>query len=167
MTEDRAATVATRSDLFRRIHRPQRRREPAVLVAVLVGGFLGGVARYLLDSAFPAPVPHFPWTILGVNLAGAFLLALLLVVALGVWPAHSLLRPLCATGFLGAFTTFSTYVVAVVELAQAGAWATGVTYALASIAGGIATASLGFWLGRAALARTSRGDDPDDDGRES
>jgi CrcB protein len=155
VTDDQSAAVTTHTDVFLRGRR-RAGRQISALSAVLVGGFLGGVARYLLDSAFPAPVPQFPWTILAINLAGSLLLALLLVVALEVWSARPLVRPMWATGFLGAFTTFSTYVVAVVRLAQADAWATALGYAIASIVGGLAVAAFGFWLGRSALSHARR-----------
>ena len=78
---------------------------------VLIGiGFLGGlgaVARVMLGAAVDARADSpFPWGTLVVNVTGAFALGVLAGAGLG-GDAYTL----AATGFLGAFTTFSTWVV--------------------------------------------------------
>ena len=154
-----AAGIGTgTSDVFRfEPAGPDRLRKRAgTYAAIVVGGFLGGGLRYVLDELFPAPVPQFPWTVLIVNVTGSFLLGLLLVLAIEVWQTGPVVRPLWATGFLGAFTTFSTYVLAVVQLVDAGAWVTGVGYAASSVAAGLAAAWFGLRLGRSLVARVGR-----------
>jgi CrcB protein len=79
----------------------------SVLGAVAVGGAAGALLRYSLTEAFPDGAGSFPWTILAVNVAGCFLLALLPRFA--VVRAHPLLPPLLGTGVLGGFTTLSAY----------------------------------------------------------
>ena len=72
----------------------------------LIGG-LGACARVLLGAAVDARADHFfPWGTLAVNLSGALALGVLAGAGLG-GDAYAL----AATGFLGAFTTFSTWVV--------------------------------------------------------
>ena len=74
-------------------------------IALLGGG--GALARWWLDGRVSARVHHgFPYGILAVNLSGAF--------ALGVVAGAELdgdARRLAATGFLGAYTTFSTWML--------------------------------------------------------
>jgi CrcB protein len=153
---ERAAGADQRRDVFRTARaRPARLLgRPGVLLAVAVGGFLGGTARYLLDVKFPVAPPGFPWTIFAINVSGSFLLGLLMVLVLVVWSTGSLLRPFLATGVLGAFTTFSSYVLAVSALAAAGAWGVATSYAAASIGAGLLAAAVGLTLGRALTSRT-------------
>ena len=82
-----------------------------MLGAVALGGFAGGEARYLLGLAFPTGHATFPATTFAINVSGSFVLALLLVLILEVWPPTKYLRPLLCTGFCGAYTTFSTWMV--------------------------------------------------------
>src|SRR4051794_8005231 len=71
-----------------------------------LGGAGGAVARWALESAFPAGSDQFPWTTLLINVVGSALLA-----ALPLLPAarrHAWLGLLIGTGALGGFTTMST-----------------------------------------------------------
>ena len=77
---------------------------PTVLVAV--AGALGAVLRYRIGLA--VGVRTFPWATLGVNISGSFLLALVLTgPAVARWPTVT--STAVAVGFLGAYTTFSTF----------------------------------------------------------
>lgn len=79
----------------------------SVVAAVALGGAAGALLRWALGEAWPDPVDGFPWTIFGINVLGAGVLALL-----PAFPAvrrHELLPPLLGTGVLGGFTTLSTY----------------------------------------------------------
>lgn len=92
---------------------PQERapyRDPRALLLVFLGGTLGTAAREALALTLP-PVDGVAWTIVGINVCGAFLLGLLLerVVRRGPDHRHSrTLRLLLGTGFMGGFTTYST-----------------------------------------------------------
>ena len=124
---------------------------PSLLLAVLAGGTVGGLARYLVTRH--APTGAFPWETLGVNLSGAFLLALLLVLALEVLPPSTYVRPLLGTGFCGAWTTFSGVVVPADEMLRDGRGALAASYVLASVVGGLVSGLAGLWLGRAVARR--------------
>ena len=79
----------------------------AVVLAVGVVGGLGAMARFLLDGAVTGRVrARFPWGTLAVNLSGAFLLGVLAGADVG-GDAYRI----AGTGFLGAFTTFSTWML--------------------------------------------------------
>ena len=87
---------------------PQRRvshRATQVLL-VAIGGFAGAVGRWSVTLALP---DTFPWGTLAVNVAGSFLLGLL--VADGRFGEHlsAGARLALATGFLSSFTTYSTF----------------------------------------------------------
>lgn len=92
---------------------PAQRRElertPArVLGAISLGGALGGAARYGLTVLLPQPPGGFPLAVFLINVSGCLLIGALMA-ALPVLPA--LARPFLGVGFLGGYTTFSTYVM--------------------------------------------------------
>jgi fluoride exporter len=137
--------------------RPKRRRQdPRVLGAIALGGLLGGEARYLLGLAFPTAHATFPATTFAINVSGSFILALLLVLILEVWPPTKYLRPLFCTGFCGAYTTFSAWMVDTDRLVAAGRYGIAAANILGSLFAGLAAAMLGLAAGRAVLAFRTR-----------
>ena len=90
------------------------------LAAIGAGGALGGAARYLIEQAMPADRDAFPWATFVINVSGSLALALLLVFVLEIWPPTRYVRPFAAIGFLGAYTTFSTWMVETAELVAHG-----------------------------------------------
>jgi fluoride exporter len=111
-------------------------------VTLLLGiGLLGGVgavARFLLDGAVTARAGSgFPWGTLAVNLSGAFALGLLVGVADDTYR-------LLGTGLLGAYTTFSTWMLESHRLGEDGRLRVGALNFALSLAAGIAA----VWLGR-------------------
>lgn len=124
---------------------------PSLLLAVFVGGCFGGLSRYAVTSAWPTR--GIPWSTLWVNLSGAFLLALLLVLVLEVLSPTTYVRPLLGTGFLGAWTTFSGIVVPVGTLTRDARPVAAVGYLAASVLGGLLAAAGGLLLGRRVASR--------------
>ena len=117
--------------------------------AALVGlaGAAGALARYGLGLA--VGVRSFPWATLGINLAGSFLLGLLLTAAVERrWPDTATV-PL-AVGFLGAFTTFSTFSFETYTLARTDRVATAAVYVAVSVVGGVLAAAAGYAAARLA-----------------
>ena len=127
-----------------------------MLAAIALGGFAGGEARYLLGLAFPTAHATFPATIFAVNISGSFILALLLVLILDVWPPTKYLRPLFCTGFCGAYTTFSTWMVDTDRLISAGRYGIAAANILGSLFAGLAAAALGLVVGRALVTYRAR-----------
>jgi CrcB protein len=84
--------------------------ETWVKVAVLsAGGTLGVNARYWLGVWMNRwASPQFPWATFAINVSGSFLIGFL-TVALARWLPHPNARLLIITGFLGGYTTFSTF----------------------------------------------------------
>jgi CrcB protein len=119
------------------------------LLAVLVAGFAGAVARQEGFSAIQERVQtKFPVGILAVNLSGAFLLGLLF--GLGVsksWPHW--LAVGAQTGFIGAYTTYSTWALDSLTLARAGTRGQAVLNLVGSLIAGVLLAWAGVSLGSA------------------
>ena len=112
----------------------------AVVVGVGLAGGLGACARFALDGAVTARAGlAFPWGTLVVNVLGSFVLGLLAGLALGADA-----RRIAATGLLGAFTTFSTWVFASERLAGAGQGRAAAANIVLSLALGLGA----VWLGR-------------------
>ncbi|TQS42882.1 fluoride efflux transporter FluC [Cryptosporangium phraense] len=130
---------------------PAQRRERLwpVLAAVSAGGVLGALARYGITAAWPHGPDGFAWSTFVVNVSGCFLIGVLMVVVTEVYPQRKLLRPFLGVGFLGGYTTFSTYVVDAGRNATAGASAVGLAYLAVTLVGAL----LAVWAGSALTAR--------------
>jgi CrcB protein len=154
------ASAIVGSSPFRQSH-PSRlpRLRWDVLAVVFVGGCFGGWVRYGITSTWPTSTGRFPWATFDVNVAGAFVLAVVVVVAADVVSSRYL-RPLLGTGFCGAFTTFSAIVVTTDQLFAHHHQRIAVTYLAASIIAGLAAVSLGFVAARAATAGRRREKSP-------
>jgi len=112
---------------------------------VAIAGAAGAVTRYGVGRAFA--VRDFPWATLVINLTGSFLLGLLLGAAVTRhWP--ELTTVALGTGFLGAYTTFSTFSTETYTLARTDRIGIAALYVAVSIAGGIASAAIGWTIGR-------------------
>jgi CrcB protein len=119
-----------------------------LILMIAFGGAFGAVARYGLSGWVQSLLgTTFPMGTLVVNVLGSFVLGLsLLLFESLAWSAE--LRTLVTIGFLGAFTTFSTFSYEAVVLLEGGEWARGGLYmggslllGLAGILGGMALAS--------------------------
>lgn len=110
---------------------------------------LGALARFAA-AAWASGVggPPFPWLTLLVNLAGSFLLGVLMR-ALPEWGASMEVRAFLTVGFCGSFTTFSTFGYETVALVQSGAPSLAALYVGASLALGLVAVAVGLWLGGA------------------
>lgn len=128
-----------------------------VVAVIAAGGFLGGPTRYLLGRAFPTAAHTFPTTTFVINVTGAFVLAVLLVCVIEVWPTTRYVRPFGAVGFLGAYTTFSTWMVDTDRFLAAGRYELAVLDVFGSLFAGLVATALGIFLARALLVRRSLG----------
>ena len=119
------------------------RKRPGVLAAVAAGGALGAPARYVVGEVVNVAESTFPWATFWTNVTGSFALGFLLVLVIARFPPSRYVRPFFATGFLGAFTTFSTLAVETDLLVKEGHASLGIVYALTSLVAGLAA----VWAG--------------------
>lgn len=118
-------------------------------VVVAVGAMLGANLRFVLGNwAADRFGPDFPYGTLLINVTGSFAIGIVLSLIgarVGISP---LWRLFFATGFLGGYTTFSSYTWETLTLAESGDWLPAAIYVVGSNAIGL----VGVWLG-ATLAR--------------
>ena len=134
------------------------RRDADLLPIIAGGGALGSLARWGLASALPHRASEIAWGTVIANVAGSFLLGLLMAVVLDVWADRRYARPFLGVGVLGGFTTFSTY-----ELDARGLFAThhpglALTYLAGSVLAALVAVGAGVVGGRVAIdARRTTG----------
>lgn len=130
-----------------------------MLAAVAAGGAVGSLCRYALSVALPHDPGAFPASTLIANVTGCLLIgALMAIITEAAAPPHRLLRPFLGIGVLGGFTTFSTYVVDVIDTGSAGNVTVAVGYGLGTVAAALVAVVIGLVLTRAVIRH--RGGEP-------
>lgn len=119
------------------------------LLPVTLGGAIGAGLRHLVGRGVLALVgPAFPWATMAINVAGGLLMGLLAGGLLRLGGAGEAWRLFLGVGVLGGFTTFSSFSLDAVVLAQRGQAGPAALYVLASVAGSIAALYAGLSLAR-------------------
>ena len=131
------------------VRRRGARNDPRVVAAVSLGGALGAPARYGVARLVDITPGTFPWETFWINVSGSFAVGFVLVVVLESFPPTRYIRPFVATGFLGAYTTYSTFVVETDLLIKNRHWSIALSYLAASLATGLSAVWIGMVLARA------------------
>jgi CrcB protein len=121
-------------------------------IAVAVGGAFGAVARYAISTwIFDSTSHKFPYATLSVNVLGSFVMGIFFVLILekGLLPPEW--RGVLMIGFLGAFTTFSTFSLDAIGLWQNGHLFLALVYALGTVVLCLAAITVAVWLTRLLL----------------
>jgi CrcB protein len=121
------------------------------LLQVALGGAIGACLRFgVVQAMLRVPGPGFPLGVLTVNVAGSFLMGVVVVLVLQrdiAW-----LNPLVAVGILGGFTTFSTFSLEAFTLLERGHVLAAGSYVALSVVLSLAALALGVALARGVLA---------------
>ncbi len=118
------------------------------LLWVGLGGFLGSIARYLLSGWAAARWGViFPWGTFIINISGSFILGFFLAFAQERPWVHPQARLLFAIGFVGAYTTFSTYTYESIRLMMNGQFALAAAFFVGSVVFGLVAVFAGVALG--------------------
>lgn len=118
-------------------------------LAIAFGGALGAVGRYWLTTVVERHNSGlFPAGTLAVNVLGSLLIGVLFVIITEKVQSALVLRPLLVIGFLGAFTTFSTFSLDALLLMEQGLYGSAVGYVLASVFSCLIAAWVGIMLTR-------------------
>lgn len=119
------------------------------LLLVGTGGFLGAIVRYALGGWVAGRTgPGFPYETLLINVTGCFAIGLFMTLAVDAfaWPPSA--RLFVAVGFLGAYTTFSTFGYETMKLLEGGSFMPALINCLASVTAGLIAVWLGIAAGR-------------------
>lgn len=120
-----------------------------IYLYLALGGVFGVWARYGLTRLVQDILPgNFPFGTLAVNVIGSFALAFLFVETVERLTLPPALRAGILTGGIGAFTTFSTFIVETITLLEEGETVKALVYLAASVALGLIAAFAGIYLSR-------------------
>jgi CrcB protein len=111
---------------------------------VAIGGAFGAVSRYGLNLLFANILAPFPFATFLINVTGSFLIGLLLTR----FETNETAKLLLITGFLGAYTTFSTFEYETFQLTQIKQTLTAFLYVALSFAIGFIGVASGIWVAR-------------------
>ena len=118
-------------------------------LCVLAGGGLGSLTRYLLGRALLQRFPSVQFSLgtFAINVTGSFFIGLLMTLLLERWKGSSpYLQLLLVTGFLGGYTTFSSYEYDGYLSVRGGHYVPALLYLAGSVVAGFAAVCLGAWL---------------------
>ncbi|MFT6559666.1 fluoride efflux transporter CrcB [Sneathiella sp.] len=122
-------------------------------LSIALGGALGACARYGVGQIFFKVMgPGFPFATLFVNIAGSFLMGALIEYMALRWSPSPEIRVFLVTGFLGAFTTFSTFSLDVAVQVQRGDYFSAGSYIMLSVLLSIAGLFAGLHVMRMVMA---------------
>jgi CrcB protein len=119
------------------------------ILGIALAGALGTLCRYAMTGWMQRWLgPAFPWGTLSVNLVGCLLLGLLLELARQTGWVPAEFRTIAGVGFLGGFTTFSTFGVETFRAIESGDWMSGGLNILLNVVGGLALVAVGIGAAR-------------------
>ena len=117
-------------------------------IAVAIGGALGAMGRYAVSSWVFQINHKFPFATLAINVLGSFVIGILFVLIVERTLLSMEMRSLLMIGFLGAFTTFSTFSLDALGLWQNGLLFLALLYVLATVGLCLVAISSSIWLTR-------------------
>jgi fluoride exporter len=151
-TQHHAPVEPVGPDVDTTAQRRPRSWDPAVLAAIAAGGVLGAEARYGMSVLIPHQPGQWPMATWLINVSGCFLIGILMVVITELTSPHRLVRPFLGVGVLGGYTTFSTAMVDVQQMALAGHGGAALGYLIATVTAAVAAAFAGVIVTRASAA---------------
>ena len=119
------------------------------ILSVAVGGAAGATARYLINiSPLANLFEKFPFPTFLINIVGSFFIGFLFVLFTDKLASGENLRLALTVGFLGAFTTFSTFELEIFQLVRERYMTTAFLYLFLSVLIGFVGVLTGVWLAR-------------------
>ncbi len=119
------------------------------ILAVGIGGAFGAIARYLVSvSPLQSVFQNFPFPTFIINITGSFLIGFLVILLADKFTINENLRSALIVGFLGAFTTFSTFELEIFGLIRERYFVTAFIYLFLSVLVGFVGVLGGVWLAK-------------------
>jgi len=118
------------------------------VLSVAIGGAFGAVARYGLNLLFAKTLAPFPFATFFINVTGSLLIGFLLVLFTDKFAVNENLRFALIVGFLGAYTTFSTFEMEIFGLVREREFVTAFLYLFSSVLIGFLGVCAGVWLAK-------------------
>jgi CrcB protein len=118
------------------------------LIAIAIGGALGALSRYWMSGLLNNAEHRIPYGTLTCNVLGSFLMGVCFVLILEKSRLSPELRPLLMVGFMGAFTTFSTFSMETIAMLQEGHVMSAAIYILLSVVLCLVALYGGLWFTR-------------------
>jgi CrcB protein len=121
----------------------------SALFLVGLGGALGAIARFVVGALVSSRWSSgWPWGTFVINVTGCFMVAFFLTLSSERLVIHENWRYLFPIGFVGAYTTFSTYEYETMRLIETGAWPRALGYVLSSTVVGLGAIFAATWVAR-------------------
>ena len=120
-----------------------------IILLIFFGGGLGSVARYLLINYFNKIIPgSIPYSTILVNLLGALIIGIVYYFVATRVVLNEHLKIFFTIGFLGAFTTFSTFNLDFFKLIDSGDISSAIIYATITFVGTVTLFYIGFYFAK-------------------
>ena len=119
--------------------------------ALLVGagGFFGAIARWVVGTLIAARLGNtWPWGTFVINMTGCLMIGFFVTLTTERIVVHEGWRYLFPIGFVGAYTTFSTFEFETARLVELGEWGRALSYVLASTLVGFGAVVAAMWVAR-------------------
>ncbi len=118
------------------------------LLWIFVGGGLGSIARYYLGKWFNGADLLMPYGTFSANVLGSFFIGFLTGIFISRHWINTQWAPAILIGFLGGFTTFSTFTFESLHFIRQGQWESFLAYFFSSLIIGLFSVAFGFYLSR-------------------
>jgi CrcB protein len=121
----------------------------SALLLVGLGGFFGAIARFVVGTVIAGRWgTSWPFGTFVINISGCFMIAFFVTLTSERVTVNESWRYLFPIGFVGAYTTFSTYEFETMRLIEGGAWLRAASYVLLSTVVGLAAVFCAAWVAR-------------------